>query len=115
MADNFEEVIGSRVAALEARVPAEAESVKEHFAELKNFITFSVTRQITELRTEVKQDTRRVEQRIDRLEERFDRLERRFDGLEQRFESLDRKFDAHHDAMTLILGDILSRLPARRG
>ena len=94
MADHFEEVIGLRVAALEARVAAEAESVKEHFAELQNFITFSLTRQVGQLRTELKQDFRSVEQRI---------------------ESLERKVDAHHDAIKLILFDILDRLPARRG
>ena len=115
MADHFEEVIGPRVAALEARVAAEAESVKEHFAELQNFITFSVVRQITQLKEEVGHDLRRVEQRLDRLEQRFDGLEQRFDGLEHRFESLDRKFDAHHEAIKLILSDILARLPASRG
>ena len=140
VADHFEEVIGLRVAALEARVAAEAESVKEHFAELQNFITFSLTRQITQLKEELSLDIRRVEQRLERLEQRFD-------GLEQRFESssggstgssggstdsssgstgsstvagsssgsgLDRKFDAHHEAIKLILSDILARLPASR-
>ena len=107
VADHFEEVIGLRVAALEARVAAEAESVKEHFAELQNFITFSLTRQITQLKEELSLDIRRVEQRLERLEQRFDRLERRFDGLE-------RKFDAHHEAIKLILSDILARLPASR-
>ena len=108
MADNFEELIGLRVAALEARVAAEAESVKEYFAELQNFITFSLTRQIAELRTEVQHDLGRVEQRIERLEQRFE-------GLEQRFDRLDRKFDAHHETMKLILSNILDRLPASRG
>jgi chromosome segregation ATPase len=116
VADHFEEVIGLRVAALEARVAAEAESVKQHFAELQSFITFTVTTQVTQLKVEFKSDLRRVEQRldgrIDGLERRFDGLEQRFDGLEQRFDRLDRKMDAHHDAMKLILGDILSRLPA---
>ena len=115
MADHFEEVIGLRVAALEAGVAAEAESVKEHFAELKNFITFSVTRQITQLRTEFKRDIRRVEQRLGGVEQRLGALEQRFDGLERRFEGLDRKFDAHHEAIKLILSDILDRLPARDG
>ena len=108
MADHFEEVIGLRVAALEARVAAEAESVKEHFAELQNFITFSLSRQTAELRSEFNLDIRRLEQRLGGLEQRFDGLEQRFDGLE-------RKFDAHHDAIKLILADILDRLPARRG
>ena len=54
----------------------------------------TVTRQITELRS----DLRRVEERLDG----------RIDGLE-------RKMDAHHDAVKLILADILDRLPARTG
>ena len=68
--------------------------MKEHFAELREFITFTVSTQVTQLRAELKHDLSRVEQRIDRLE---------------------RKMDAHHDAMKLILADILSRLPAIRG
>ena len=106
MADHFEEVIGLRVATLEARVAAEAESVKEHFAELQSFITFSLTRQTAELRTEFKRDIRRVEQRLGGVDQRLGALEQRFDGL-------DRKFDAHHDAIKLILADILDRLPAK--
>ena len=107
MADQFQEVIERRVAALEARVAAETESVKEHFAELRNFITFSVTRQIAELQVDVKRD-------IGRVDERLGRFEQRFDGLEQRFDGLEGKFDAHHEATKLILVEILDRLPARR-
>ena len=84
----------------------------EHFAELKNFITFSVTRQITQLRTEFKRDIRSVEQRLGGVEQR---LGGRIDSLERRFDGLDRKFDAHHEAIKLILSDILDRLPARDG
>jgi hypothetical protein len=146
VADHFEEVIGLRVSALEARAAAEAETVKEHFVELRNFITFSVTNQITELRAELKRDIARVEKRLDGLEQRFDGLGQRFDGLEQRFDGLaqrfdgldlkvaglavlnhkvdrfdwkvdglDRKVDAHHEAVSLILSDILARLPPGRG
>ena len=93
MADHFEEIIGLRVAALEARVAAEAESVKEHFAELQNFITFSLTRQTAELRTEFSRDLRRVEQRLDGVEQRLGKLELRFDALELRFDALERRFD----------------------
>jgi len=129
VADQFQEVIERRVAELEARVTAEAESVKEHFAELQSFITFSLTRQTAELRAEFKRDIQRVEQRLDGVEQRlgnleqrfdalelrFDRLEQRFDGLEHRFDALDRKVDVHFEAIRLILGDILDRLPARNG
>ena len=93
VADHFEETIGLRVAALEAQqaaLAAEAESVKQHFAELREFITFTVTTQLAP----VKVDLRR---------------------LEQRFEALEQKMDAHHDAMKVILSDILSRLPAKHG
>src|SRR5262245_5515454 len=55
VADHFEEVIGLRVSELEGRVAAEAQSVKEHFAELQSFVTFSLTRQTAELRTELAQ------------------------------------------------------------
>ena len=91
MADHFEETIGLRVSTLEvqqAALAAEAESVKQHFAELREFITFTVTTQVAP----VKADLRR---------------------LEQRFEALEQKMDAHHDAMKLILAEILDRLPAR--
>ena len=101
VADHFEEVIGLRVAALEARVAAEAESVKEHFAELQSFITFSLTRQTAELRTEFKREIGRLELRIDRVEQRLDRL--------------DEKADARHEAIKLVLSDILDRLPAKHG
>lgn len=97
MADHFEEVIGLRVAALEARAAAEADSVKEHFAELQKFITFTATTQVTQLKAEIHG------------------LQRRFDQLEQRSDRLERKLDGHHDAMRLILADILDRLPARNG
>ena len=110
VADHFEEVIGLRVAALEAGVAAEAESVKEHFAELQKFITFSLTRQTAELKVELERDIHGVEQR---LGARIDTLERRFDGLEQRFDRLERKVDTYHDAIKRILADILDRLPAK--
>lgn len=127
VADHFEEVIGLRVSALEVRVATEAEAVKEHFAELQSFITFSLARQSTELREEIRREIGRLDGRIDRLEQRFDKLELRFDvleqrfdrlelrvdRLEQRFDGLERKFDAHHEAIKLILGEILDRLPAR--
>ena len=93
MADQFEGVIERRVAALEGRVATEAESVKEHFVELQNFITFTVTNQITPLRVELKRDIGRVEERLERLES---------------------KVDAHHEATKLILRDILDQLPPRR-
>jgi hypothetical protein len=93
MADDAGETIERRVAALETRVAAEAESVKEHFVELQNFISFTVTRQVDLLRTELKRDIRRVDERL---------------------ESLERKMDAHHDATRLILADILDRLPPRQ-
>ena len=98
MADHFEEVIGLRVAALEARVAAEAESVKEHFAELQTFITFSLTRQSAELRTEFRRDLRRMDR-----------------PTRKRLEDFNRKVDGHHEATRLILADILERLPAKRG
>ena len=93
MADHFEEIIGLRVSELEAQVAAEAKSVKEHFAELREFITFTVTTQVTQLKVELKRDLGRVEERLDGLE---------------------RKVDAHHDAIKLILADILDRLPPGR-
>jgi hypothetical protein len=62
--------------------------------ELQKFITFTVTTQVTQLKVELKSDIGRVELRLDGLE---------------------RKMDGHHEAMKLILGDILSRLPPRRG
>ena len=95
-----------------------------------------MTTQVTQLKVEVHGVERRLSERIDvverrldridqrldgydqrfeRLERRFDGLERRFDGLEQRSDQLERKLDAHHDAMRLILADILDRLPARNG
>ena len=112
MADHFEEVIGLRVAALEAGVAAEADSVKEHFAELQKFITFTVTTQVTQLKVELQRDIHGVEQR---LGGRIDALEGRLDGLEQRFDGLDRKVDVHHEAVKLMLTEILNRLPAGRG
>ena len=84
-----------------------AESVKEHFAELQTFITFSLTRQTAELRAEFKRDIGRVEQRLDGHD-------RRFGGLEERIDALERKMDAHHEAVKIILADILDRLPANR-
>jgi predicted RNase H-like nuclease (RuvC/YqgF family) len=81
--DHSEELEG-RVSALEARVDAEEQSVKEHFAEMQRFITFSLTRQTNELRKEIG----RVERTV---------------------EALDRKLDGHR----LILLDILSRLPLK--
>jgi hypothetical protein len=60
------EVIGLRVSALEVRVAAEAASVTLHFAELKDFVSFTVTSQLTQLRTDVRRDLRRVEQRLDK-------------------------------------------------
>ena len=114
VADHFEETIGLRVAALEAQqavTATEAESVKQHFAELREFITFTVTTEVTQLREEFQRDLRRVEQRLNEHDQRFDRLEHRIDGLEQRMDQLDRKMDAHHEAIKLLLGDILSRLP----
>jgi chaperonin cofactor prefoldin len=132
VADHFEETIGLRVTALEA----EAQSVKEHFVELKEFITFSLTTQLGRLRTELKQDISGLDQRLGGLERRFGGLdqriggleqrfggldqrlgglEQRFGGLEQRFDRLERKMDANHEATRLILADILDRLPPRDG
>jgi hypothetical protein len=108
VADHFEEIIGLRVAALEA----EAESVKEHFAELQKFITFTVTTQVTQLKAELARDIHGVEQR---LGDRIGAVERRLDGHDQRFDRLERKMDAYHDATKLSLADILNRLPARNG
>ena len=105
MADHFEEIIGLRVAALEGGVAAEAESVKEHFVELQKFITFTVTTQVAQLKAGLARDIHGVEQR----------LGGRIDALEQRFDRLEHKVDAHHEAIKLVLADILDRLPARRG
>lgn len=110
MADHFVEVVGLRVSALEARVAAEAESVTQHFAELKDFVSFTVTSQLAHLRTDVRRDLRRVEQRLDR---RIDAVERKVDALAERLDAFERKMDAHHAAMKLILSEILDRLPAR--
>jgi chromosome segregation ATPase len=132
VADHFEETIGLRVTALEA----EAQSVKAHFAELKEFITFSLTRQLGQLRTELKEDIRRVDQRLDGLDQRLDGVDQRLDGVDQRLDGVDQrldgidrrlggmeqrlggridgleqKIDAHHEAMRLILADIRDRLP----
>lgn len=133
MADHFEEIIGLRVSELETQVAAEAKSVKEYFAELREFITFTVTTQVTQLKAEFRRDLDGVEQRLggridglerrldghdrrlDGIERRLDGHDQRFDGLEQRFDGLDRKVDANHEAIKLILSDILERLPARRG
>lgn len=100
--------------------------MKEHFAELREFITFTVTTQVTQLKAEFRGDLHGVEQRlgsrIDGLERRLDGHDRRLDGIErrldghdQRFDRLERKMDAYHDAIKLSLADILDRLPARRG
>jgi hypothetical protein len=104
VADHFEETIGLRVTALEA----EAQSVKAHVAELKEFITFSLTGQLGQLRTELKGDIRRVEQRLDGVDRRLDGVEQRLGG---RIDGLEQKIDAHHEAMRLILADIRDRLP----
>ena len=67
MADHFDETIGLRVSALEtqaAAVAAEAESVKQHFAELQEFITFTVTTQITKLRVAFQSDLLGLEDRL---------------------------------------------------
>jgi hypothetical protein len=94
---------GQRVAAVEARVVAEAESVKEHFAELQSFITFNLTRQSAELKAEFTRDSAEL-----RTE-----LKRDLSRVERRLESLERKVDTHHEATKLVLAEILDRLPAR--
>ena len=144
VADQFEEAIGRRVTALEVQAAAEAKSVKEHFAELQEFITFTVTSQLAQLKVEFKHDLVGVEQRLgaridgldtqladhdnrfhslerrladhdhrfDSLDRRLDGHDRRFDGLDRRLDQLERKVDAHHQATSAALAEILRRLPA---
>jgi hypothetical protein len=127
VADQFEEVIEGRVAALESQVAAESESVKEHFVEFQSFVTFSLTRQTAELtkelaqqavdlRTELTRQTGelRTELRHEIAELRGE-VKRDISRIEQRLDGLDRKVVAQHEATRLILADILERLPARRG
>ena len=104
MAEQFEEVIRSRISALEARVEAESKSVKEHFAELQQFITFNLTRQSEALRAEWRVEFRRIDERLHAVDGRLD-------GVEERLEKVDRKMDAYHEATKQILHDILRRLP----
>ena len=106
MADRFEEVIRLRVAALEDRVTAEADSVKEHCAELQSFITFSLTRQSAELKAELKREL------TDQITGLRSELTLDISRLEQRLSRLEEKVDAQHETVTLILKQILGRLPA---
>ena len=53
MADHFEEIVDLRLRALESRVDDEAGAVKEHFLELRQFITESLAAQMAQLRGEM--------------------------------------------------------------
>ena len=60
MADRFEDVLHRRIAALETRVDDEAQSVKEHFDEMRRFITESLNNQTAQLRAEFRAEFAKV-------------------------------------------------------
>jgi chromosome segregation ATPase len=102
VADDFQENLGPRVSALETRFAAEAEAVTQHFTELKDFISFTVTSQIADVRQDLRRVEQRLDGRIDRLERqigglttRFDGLEGKVEGLTERFDRLERKVEGH--------------------
>ena len=135
MADRFEDVIHHRISALETRVDDEARSVKEHFDELRQFITESLNAQAVRLRDELRAEWRaefaqlrdelrtewrtglaelRAELRAEfraELRAEIGRLEHRLEVLRLDFTRLEQKMDTRFDAVQLILQDIVRRLP----
>jgi hypothetical protein len=96
MADRLEDV-EARVSAPEARADAEMTAVQDRFAELRQFITFSLHKLATRLRAERREDLLQIE--------------RRFDGMARRFDRIDVQTDAQFAATQTALQEILSRLP----
>ena len=73
--------------------------------DLKSFIAFAISQQLSDVRDDIK----RLENRFDGLENRFDGLENKFDGVEKKvddgFKRLDDKIDNLSDSVAQAIHD----------
>ena len=139
MADHFEEVVNLRLHQLDERIDDEASAVKEHFQELKTFITEGFAKQSAELRAEFRAELGAVNADVSTLKADVSTLKADVStlktdvaglktdvaimktdisvlkgdvaGLRREFGRLEYKMDAQFETVHVVLRDIQSRLP----
>jgi len=113
---------------LRTRIDEMDRSISDHFVEMRDFVTFSITNAVTKLGTELRAEMKTgfhavdkrfeaVDRRFETVDKRFDAIDRRFDAVDKRFEVIDRRFEAmdrRFDRIESKLDRALSGRPARR-